>query len=37
VFHVNLLKEQRGDPPVATGALLPTQDGRILPAPECVL
>ena len=37
IFHVGLLKQWRGDLPTATAAVLPIQDGRLLPAPERVL
>ena len=37
VFHVSLLKQHRGEPPTTSGALSPTQDGRVLPAPERAL
>jgi hypothetical protein len=37
VFHVSLLKQHRGSPLAAPGAIPPTHDGRILPDPECAL
>jgi hypothetical protein len=37
VFHVSLLKQHRGSPPAAPGAIPPTHDGRILPKPERTL